>query len=105
MIAPSDTDVQEGDTALFTCVAYGPTPPEISWYNNSDLIYNGTLDRLTYYTNTFEQNEVVFVQSILELCGAELSDSGLYGCVASDYNSSSSAYFYVNVLEPGGVCV
>ena len=108
MIAPSDTDVQEGDTALFTCVAYGPTPPEISWYNNSDLIYNGTLDRITYYTDTVEQNGVIFVQSILELCGAELYDSGLYACVASypgDYNRSTSASFYVNVISPEGLCV
>ena len=104
VIAPSNTEVLEGNTALFTCVAYGAIPPEIYWYNNyTGLIYNTS--RVSYYTNIIEQDGIIFVQSILEICGAEPYDSGLYSCVAITpgvYNSSSSAYFYVDVLEPEG---
>ena len=102
VIAPSNTDVLLGNTVLLTCVvAFLNTPPELSWHrNDTGELYN-TSD-ISIYTSTIEEGGVMFLRSILELCGVELSDEGLYFCQAAfDMNPdrTSRAYFYVDVFE------
>ncbi|CAI8042984.1 Hemicentin-1 [Geodia barretti] len=102
VIAPSNTDVLLGNTVLLTCVvAFLNTPPELSWHrNDTGELYN-TSD-VSIYTSTIEEGGVMFLRSILELCGVELSDEGLYFCQAAfDMNPdrTSRAYFYVDVFE------
>ena len=104
VIAPSNTDVLLGNTVLLTCVvAFLNTPPELSWHRNyTGELYN-TSD-VSIYTSTIEEGGVMFLRSILELCGVELSDEGLYFCQAAyDMNPdrTSRAYFYIDVLLEG----
>ena len=108
VIAPSDTDVLLGNTVLFTCVvAFLNTPPELSWHrNDTGKLYNTS--EISIYTSTIEESGVTFLRSILEVCGVELSDEGLYFCQAAyDMNPdrTARAYFYVDVLEPQGTCI
>ena len=111
VIAPSDTNVLEGNTALFTCVvAFRDYPPEVSWHrNDTGELYNTSV--VSIYTSLIEESGVRFLHSILELCGVEQEDEGLYFCQAAfDEDRASRAYFFVDVLEPLGttcmcVCV
>ena len=107
VIAPSDTNVLEGNTVLFTCVvAFRDTPPEVSWHrNDTGELYNTSV--VSIYTSLIEESGVRFLHSILELCGVELEDEGLYFCQAAfDEDRASRAYFFVDVLEPqGAMCM
>ena len=107
VIAPSDTNLPQGQTALFTCVAtYRSAPARIAWYREYERVYNDS--RITTYTDSFEENGVRFVRSILELCSAEPSDGGGYYCVAyTDGHPyrNSSAHFTIDIIEPEGTCI
>ena len=104
VIAPDDTTILQGSTALFTCVALGDTPPNIMWYRNGQKLYNDS--RITVYNDTIEQGGLTFTQSVLELCSAEPSDEGEYTCVAiaaRNYDAYSIANFTVDIVEPQGI--
>ena len=106
VLAPSDSEVQEGNTVIFTCVASGAEPPDIWWTRNGEQLYNTTSGRVTVYSDTLEVGGVVFVMSTLELCSVELSDGGEYACraaVPGDSSRNDSVYFNVSVIEPEGI--
>ncbi len=108
MIAPSDAEVSLGNTIFFTCAAaFGETPPQLTWHrNDSGIIRNA--DEVNISSSIISERGVNFIVSILELCGVELSDEGLYFCQATytfNPDLTSRVYFTVDVLEPeGGHC-
>ena len=105
MIAPSDVYVDEGDTVLLTCVAHGPPETVITWFvpGPDTYIGNGTYnDIISVYRSTSVQNDVLFVTSILEICGIELENSGEYTCLAASESGYDSVQFNVTVEDQEG---
>ena len=98
VIAPANTEVAAGNTAIFTCVGLSVPPPDISWTFEGEAIANDS--RTSVYSQELEENGVVFTVTLLELCGVDLEDSGTYSCVAaSEGMANTTAYFQLNVLE------
>ena len=99
-IAPSDADAGINSTVLFTCVAYGDPLPVISWFIDSERLYNDTnSSSLIISTETLLINdEYLFVQSILVLCHVTEDDEGLYTCVAENNFNHTQSEFYLNIL-------
>ena len=107
VIAPSDVYVTEGDTVLLTCVAIGPPVLEITWYvpGPDTYIGNGTYnDVISVHQSSIVQNDILFVTSILEICGIEFENSGEFSCAAysSDVPDYVSAQFNVTVEDQEG---
>ena len=97
VIAPPDTDVNINDTVLFTCIAHGYPPPNITWLFGDDSLYNDS--ETVIVTNQLIENGVYFTQSILQLCGVTVDErEGQYTCVATNFLNSSQSSFYLNIL-------
>ena len=100
VIAPDSSEVDAGNTAIFTCVGLSDPPPNITWTFNGDVLSNDST--ISVYTQLVNQGGTVFVLSMLELCGATEKSSGLYACVATDGEGrSTSADFSLFVMQPG----
>ena len=97
VIAPANTEVAAGNTAIFTCVGLSEPPPNITWTFEGEAIANDS--RTSVYSLELEENGVVFTVSLLELCGVDLEESGTYSCVATGGMANTTAYFQLNVLE------
>ena len=98
VIRPEDlTEADAGQTLTFTCVAYGVPLPTISWSQGGVIITNDTDTRVTIYNEEIEERGLVFYQSILEICSAELTDSGVYSCSADNGISNDSVSFEIRV--------
>lgn len=100
-IAPSDTEATINSTIFFTCVAYGDPIPSISWFIDSERLYNDTnSSSLLIFTELFDINgEYLFVHSILQLCGVTGDNEGLYTCVAENNVNYTQSEFYLNILD------
>ena len=98
MIKPDDINVVAGNTILATCVGYGVNPT-ITWSKGEVTLSNETdsSGRVSVYEETFYQNGLLFIQSILEICSTEDSDTGSYTCTVSSQTSSDQATFNVTV--------
>ena len=70
------TAVDAGYTITLACVAYGDPHPSISWNRGDTPLSNDS--RVTIYEELVTENGITFMQSILELCSAEVVDAGLY---------------------------
>lgn len=105
VIAPPDTLIYEGNTVLFTCVAFGFPLPSLAWYGSQTGLLGNTTGggRFSIYNETFNQTGIQFAMSVLEICDAEFTDEGQYGCVASSDSGYDSVYFNLTVEEPLGV--
>ena len=97
MISPeAQTDVQIGDTVLFTCVAFGDSVSTISWSRGGNALLNDS-QRITIYEEEFAEGGVTFVQSILEICSVGLGDTTEgYSCSAGSGADIDSATFELN---------
>ena len=89
------TSVGVGNTITFVCVAYGIPDPSISWNRGDTTLSNGS--RVTIYEELLTDNGVTFVQSILELCSAEVEDAGQYSCFAENNLGNDTATFVLTV--------
>lgn len=100
MIAPRDTDADINSTVLFTCVAFGEPIPSISWYAEYEMLNNDTnsATSVQIYTKLIDIEGVLFVRSVLELCGITVDNQGSYSCVAENYINTTQVDFYLNVL-------
>ena len=101
MIAPTSSEVREGNTLLVTCVAYGATLPSVSWTRNGSVLSNSSGDRISIYEETVDEGGVLFAKSVLEICSAESADEGEYSCVASNPYGEASFSFNINVIPDG----
>ena len=86
--------VDAGNTITFLCVASGNPTPSISW-NREDTVLNND-SQVTVYEELVTENEVTFLQSILELC-AEEADAGQYSCFANNTLGNDTASFVLTV--------
>ena len=103
MIAPTDSEVQAGNTVLLTCVALGDgsLSPNINWVRGPNILLNDS--RVNIYTESLEESGVNFTSSILEICSAELGDAGQYECVVNVAEGNRTLSFQLSVLsEEGG---
>ena len=101
MIAPTSSEVREGNTLLVTCVAYGATLPSVSWTRNGSVLSNSSGDRISIYEETVDEGGVLFAKSVLEICSAESTDEGEYSCVASNSYGEASFSFNITVIPDG----
>ena len=81
----ADVEVDVGSTVYYVCVGYDETdPPSIMWKFGETVLTNGSqTDSLaTVYTKEVVLNNLTFTQSILELCGVQAQNIGVYSCSA-----------------------
>ena len=100
MIRPTDTEVVAGLTALLTCVGYGNPPVGITWRRFDAVLTNDTSPRITIYEQEIIEGGVIFVMSILQICSAEVADTGLASCTVDNGVANDTAEFQFTV-EPG----
>ena len=98
VIRPNQTtSLDAGNAVSFTCVAYGVPNPSISWNRGNTLLTNGS--RTTSYEQLLIENGVTFVQSILQLCNAEVAEAGQYSCFANNTLGNDTAFFELAVAQ------
>ena len=93
------TEVDAYNTVIVACVAYGNPSPSISW-NKGDMELTNT-SRATIYEVPIIRGEVIFIQSILELCWAEEADAGEYSCFSENSFGNDTATFILIVNARG----
>ena len=106
VISPSDATVDEGNSAIFTCVAYGSPTPSFTWSRtDGDTTSVLTNDyRITITDTVIEEGGVTFVQSTFEVCSVGIADSSQYTCTAMNDAGTSDASFELTVsstVDPG----
>ena len=106
VIQPDDGSFTEGNTAIFTCVAFGdPDSPNITWWRNGEELYNSSYvdddeGSMRIYQEVLEVGGATFVVSNLEICGITMEDAGVYVCSAQLSSvSATSEVFRVNVTS------
>ena len=92
------TAVDAGYTITFACVAYGDPHPSISWNTRDTPLNNNS--RVTIYEELVTENGITFMQSILELCSAEVVDAGLYSCFTGNTLGNDTTSFVLTVNVP-----
>lgn len=81
VLISNNTEIDAGNTVLLMCVATGIPTPEISWLKNNALLI--TDERVFTMNETFDEENITFVRSVLEICDSEADDTATYTCVAS----------------------
>lgn len=100
VILTEDTVAQAGNTLLLTCVGYGVPNPELTWSKDGVALMNGS--RTNIYVTVIEQEGVMFVQSLLEICSLDaVDDTGTYSCTASNENGTDTQSLEVYVQSQG----
>ena len=99
MITPNSTfEVDAGATVTYVCVGFSQDePPNIFWRFGDELLSNETSSLVTIYESQVEGNNLVFTESILELCSVEVENDGMYSCTANNSAGSSSSNFTLSV--------
>lgn len=82
-----------GSTVMFVCVVTGNPLPTIEWYFEGNPLTNSS--------RTFSEIIIETATSVLEICGLEVRDTGLYKCVGKNLVSSDSAAVNLTVAAPG----
>ena len=100
VIRPNQTtSVDAGNTIVGVCVAYGDPNPSITWNRGGTALSNDS--RVTIYEELVTENGVTFVQSIIEVCSAEVSDAGQYSCFTENSFGNDTAVFELTVNAGG----
>ena len=100
VISPESTSVDEGNTVILTCVGYGVPYAAISWEREGVGLTNDS--RITIYEEPLTEGGVTFTKSVLEICSAQVFDTGSYSCIADNGVSNDTVLFDVTVLPVGG---
>ncbi len=79
---PVDTSISLGESFFLTCVARGYPLPAVSWRRDGAPIAPGVEFNITEFQMPILN--VSTVTSILELCNAQLTHSGIYTCEAQN---------------------
>ena len=95
VIAPTPAEVVGGNTVALACVGYGSPNPNITWSRDGSILSNDT--RITIYGELVTDGDVTFVQSILKICNANVSDGGPYICLATNLHGNDNATFDLTV--------
>ena len=104
VIRPNQTtNVDAGNTIVAVCVAYGDPNPSITWNRGGTVLSNDS--RVTIYEEIVTENGVMFVQSIIEVCSAEVSDAGQYNCFAENAFGNDTAVIELTVNAGGKAIV
>ena len=103
MITPNSSfEVDAGATVTYVCVAYGEDePPSIFWQFGNELLENGSSPLVNVYESQVVENNLVFTESILELCSVEVENAGMYSCTANNSRGSNSSAFTLIVNNVG----
>ena len=103
VITPNSTfEVDVGATVTYVCVGFSrDDPPSIFWRFGDELLSNETSSLVTVYESQVEGNNLVFTESILELCSVELENDGMYSCTANNSRGSNRSNFTLSVRPPG----
>ena len=100
MILTENSTVSSGNTLLLTCVTYGVPLPKVKWLRNGVELTNGS--RTNIYMEELEQDGVLFMQSLLEICGLDAeNDTGTYSCEATNDNGTETQSLQVYVDSEG----
>ena len=99
VITPNSTfEVDAGATVTYVCVGFSQDePPSIFWRFGDELLSNETSSLVTVYESQVEGNNLVFTESILELCSVDVENAGMYSCTANNSIGSSNSTFTLNV--------
>lgn len=102
MIIPDDTTAVEGNTLILTCVGSGVPSPVVTWLKGGENVLTA-LDgsRVSVNSSDIEEGGVTFVQTTLEICSLELTDAGMYSCVATNDNGTETHSLQVDVEARG----
>ena len=79
-VVSGSTTLVVGETTLLACVRYGygqTTLPAV-WSHNGQVVVNST--RVYVFEETRTVSGLEFAVSYLQLCSAEMADSGTYTC-------------------------
>ena len=101
VIISGDAVVDEGNTTYLLCVGYGDPETSVSWERDGQLLANNS--RVTIYDMLVIEGGSDFTQSVLEICSAELADTGTYTCAASNGVGSGNSSFRLTVRETQGL--
>lgn len=102
MIAPEDTEVSLGNMIFLTCVAMGTPTPEIFWTFDGVIISSDDTNNETLvHSELVYEGGLIFISSMLEICGVGVSDMGEYSCIATDGETNATAFFNLTVLDFG----
>ena len=95
VIVPGPTSVDYGSTIYMACVATGDQP-DISWSLDGVALVNG--NDFTITTSNITEGGVTFVQSILEVCTVDGSETGEYSCTALNSEGSDAGSWNVDLV-------
>ena len=101
VISPGNITTVAGSTAVLACVGYGG--PSVTW--SKDGVMLGNNSRVTIYDSQVTEGGFTFAKSILEICGAQDTDSGQYSCSiesVGDTQMNDSATFELSVTPNVG---
>ena len=101
MIAPGNIEINEGSTIIATCVGYGVPNPSVAWIHDGNQLVNDS--QVTIYEELLNEGDVIFVKSVIEICGVEVADSGDYSCMVANDNGTDTVTFNLNVLTNGKI--
>ena len=101
VIAPGNSEFNEGSTIIATCVAYGLPEPSVTWSHDGNQLVNNS--PVTIYEELLNEGDVIFVKSAIEICGVEVADSGDYSCLVANDNGTDTVTFNLNILTTGKI--
>ena len=75
------------------------------WITSVSFCVNYLCVQHTVYDQTMSQNNLLFVESILEICSIDVAEDGDYTCNATNGFLSETNTTTLTVLDNRGVCV
>ena len=122
LVSPENTAVDAGDTLLLPCVVATivssddsaiPAATSLTWRKGGQVLQNSS--RIIIHETVFTYNSsshggrVVFIKSVLEVCGVVRGDAGEYSCSVTAPGSITghgedldTATFQIHVLTASG---
>ena len=100
VVSPPSTEVNYANTIFMSCIAYigrmnrsvDQLQTTFSWWDrNSNQLVNRSDGSVSIFTDSFNQNGLVFLRSILQICNFTTSDTGMHRCLAMNSNGQGSA--------------
>ena len=100
MVSPQDTQSVAGTSVLLPCVGYSDRGAvRITWKKGEQLLVNVSDKFILHEQTVMNKSGLIFIKSVLEICGVERTDVGNYSCVASvEGGQSDTASFELTTL-------